>query len=412
MAMAFEEEPQPITVPEAIQSIQTLILEIVRKNKTMVDFYIHPKPTPTEVELYAPRLQVLYSRCETLASLDMPKLTLLVDDAAALVSAFLLPIIDQLLNAVHGFQQIFINHYDRKLEQRKPYGGVYDALEYREKQLKKFQGDQMRSPQRRLPETLTPASPSTAEQTFCRFAVAFTNHRDHGKLAHVHQEELSREEREKLVNSDGAYLSWDCPGCAFKLRYHVANSLAANILATDDVRSHSNAPEVEYRPSFLVKCHLYQRKSEDEDDDLAFGTVRTSFARGGRRNTYEEVRTSRTTGRKSDARSNRSSGLFFFGTGTKRSKPDIGTERTERYRSSRAKSPIYSAKYGCPFCFVVGKEYGHMEYEHGHELAEHIAARHNLSRPPSALMLERYMVGLDGKCAENVRRWDLNIKSR
>lgn len=410
MAMAFEEEPQPITMPEAIQSIQTLILEIVRKNKTMVDFYIHPKPTPTEVELYAPRLQVLYSRCETLASLEIPKLTLLVDDAAALVSAFLLPIIDQLLNAVHGVQQIFTNHYDRKLEQRKPYGGVYDALEYREKQLKKFQSDQMRSPQRRLPETLTPASPSDAEPVFCRYAVAFTNHRDHGKLAHVHQEELYKEEREKLINSDGAYLSWDCPGCAFKLRYHVANSLAANILATDDVRSHTNVPDVEYRPSFLVKCHLYQRKSEDEDD--VFGNRRTSYGAGGRRNTYEEVRRTTTTRRKSDARGNRQSGFFFFG-GPRRTKDDVVTERfTERQRGSRVRSPSYTAKYGCPFCFVLGKEYGHMEYEHGRDLAEHIAARHNLSRPPSALMLEKYMVGLDGKCAENVRRWDLNIKSR
>ncbi|KAK5082345.1 hypothetical protein LTR05_007491 [Lithohypha guttulata] len=412
MATTFsEDELQPISIPEAIESVQRLIGEIVRKNKTLVDYYIHPKPTPTEIEGYHPRLQVLYSRCEILAALEIPKLTILVDDAAALVSAFLLPVIDQLLNAVHGVQQIFINHYDRKLEYREPYSAVYDALECRERQLKKFQGDQMRNPQRRLPESLTPAAPSAAEQSFCRFAVAFTNHRDHGKLAHVHPEELFKEEREKLLNSDGAYLSWDCPGCAFKLRYHVANSLAANILATDDVRSHTSVPEVEYRPSFLVKCHLYQRKSEDTDDNFTQHSRRTSdttFGNDSRRSTTWEIpKRSSTIRRQSDARNPRVSNSFFFG-GAKKTKLGL----TERYVPVRAKSSTSTSKYGCPFCFVVGKEYGHMDYEHGRDLAEHIAAKHHVGRAPSALMLEKYMVGLDGRCAENVRRWDLNIKSK
>src|SRR4051794_37425077 len=114
-----EDDVLPITIPEALESLTRLIVDVVRKNRTMIDYYIYPRETPSEVEAYKPRLEVLYTRVESLSSIDLQKLTLLVDDAAALVSAFILPIIDQLLNAVHGVQQIFINHYDRDLEQRK-----------------------------------------------------------------------------------------------------------------------------------------------------------------------------------------------------------------------------------------------------------------------------------------------------
>ena len=395
-AMLGEEQLHPITIPEAIESLNKIIVDIVRKNRTMVEYYIYPKPVPSEIEAYKPRLQVLYARLEVLATLDLPNLTLMVDDAAALVSAFLLPIVDQLLNAVHGVQSLFINHYDRKLEQRKPYAAIYHTLEYREKQLKKFQSDQMRNPQRRLPETMKPFPPSTAEAVFCRFGVAFANHRDHGKLGHVLPEDLSKDDKERLRNNGGAFLSWDCPGCAFKMKYHVANSINANILSTDDVRSHIDTPEVEYRPSWLVKCHLYQTKNGsrgdrfDERDIISpTGTRRISTVR-----------------RQTDSR--RFSNPFSFGP-PRRTKSEV---ITEDYTLPRNRSATTTAKYGCPFCFVVGKEYGHMDYRHGAELAEHIAARHNLGNQPSGLVLEKYMVGLNGKCAENVRRWDLNIKTR
>lgn len=397
-----EEELLPITIPEAIDSLRKIIVDVSKRNRTMVDYYIYPKQTPSEIEAYQPRLQVLFARIETLAALDLPKLTLLVDDAAALVSAFLLPVVDQLLNAVHGVQQIFINHYDRTLEQRKPYGSVYSTLEYRERQLKKFQGDQMRSPQRRLPETINPVPALGAEPSFCRFAVAFTNHRDHGKLSQVLPEDLSKEDRERLRNVGGAYLGWDCPGCAFKLKYHVANSITANILATDDVRSHATIPEVEYRPSWLVKCHLYQAKTEDRSNYRLSDDRRESVS-------FAEPRRGSTIRRKSDARSPRSLNPFFFG-GPKRSNTQIVTDRYVSQSNYSTKE--LQSKYGCPFCFVTGREYGHMNYRYGRELADHIAARHNPRRPPSSLLLEKYMVGLDGKCAENVRRWDLNIKSR
>lgn len=392
-----EEDVLPITIPEALDSLTKLIGDVNRKNRTMIDYYIYPKETPSEIEAYRPRLQVLFTRVESLSALDLPKLTLLVDDAAAFMSAFLLPIIDQLLNAVHGVQQIFINHYDRDLEDRKPYNGVYTTLEYRERQLKKFQADQMRNPQRRLPESLTPMPPNPTEPSFCRFAIAYMNHRDHGKLSQVMSEELSSDDKEKLRNSGGAYLSWDCPGCAFKLKYHVVSSMTSNIQLTDDVRSHSSVPEIEYRPAWLVKCHLYQPKSKN---------VKYSPAWDDRRESATDSRRGGTVRRQSDTRSHRTSNPFFFG-GPRRSQSEV---ITNKYTTTHIRSKETYAKYGCPFCFVTGREHGHMDYRNGRELAEHIAARHHLGKPPSSLVLEKYMVGLNGRCADNVRRWDLNVR--
>lgn len=203
-----EEELLPITIPEATQSLIDIIIEIVKKNRTMIEYYIYPQETPSEIVAYKPRLQALHARVESLADLRLPKLTLLIDDAAALISAFLLPIIDQLLNAVHGIQDIFTNHYDRDLAERKPYGTLYDTLIYRERQLKKFQQEQMQSPQRRTADALSPTTPTSSEPSFCRYAVAFTNGRDFGKVSHVPAEGLKPEDIERLRNNGGAFLSW------------------------------------------------------------------------------------------------------------------------------------------------------------------------------------------------------------
>jgi len=377
----------------------------MRKNRTMVDYYIYPTPTPSEIEAYKPRLQTLYGRLESLDALNLPKLTLLIDDAAALVSAFVLPIVDQLLNAVHGIQQIFINHYDRDLEQRKPYGTIYDTLGYRERQLKTFQRDQMQSPQRRPADALNPLPPTSLEPTFCRFAVAFTNGRDFGKLSQVLSGDLTSEDLERLRNDGGAFLSWDCPGCAFKVKYHITSSMGSNIHATDDVRSHSGIPEVEYRPSWLVKCHLYQAKSTDrrgsnpEDQGKAQPSLRRDSLKSRRESIVRP---------QAAVRSSRASSVFGLGSPPRRTKSEAVTPQLALSTTIvRARAAVY----GCPFCWVVGKEYGHMGYGKARDLMNHISARHNLNYPPSPLILEKYMIGVNGRCAETVRRWDLNIRS-
>jgi len=260
-----------------------------------------------------------------------------------------------------------------------------------------LQAEQMRNPQRRLPETLNPQPPNPAEPSFCRYAIAYANHRDGGKLSQVMSEELTSDDREKLRNSGGAYLSWDCPGCAFKLKYHVVSSVSSGIQMTDDMRCHSSVPEIQYRPAWLVKCHLYQAKSKSGRDTSAWDD---------RHEGVTETRRGSTIRRQSDARGPRSTNPFFFGA-PRRTKSEV---ITEKYTTISTKNRESTAKYGCLFCFVTGKDYGHMNYRNGRELAEHIAARHHLGKPPCSLVLEKYMVGLNGRCAEIVRRWDLNIR--
>lgn len=403
--LLVEDDVLPITIPEAIESLTNIVIDIVRKNRTLVDYYIYPRPTPSEIEAYKPRLQLLYGRLESLSTLDLPKLTLLVDDAAALMSASLLPIIDQLLNAVHGIQQIFINHYDRDLEQRKPYGTVYDILDYRWKQLERFQRDQIQSAQRLLADDLNPVPPSSPEPSFCRFAVAFTNGRDFGKLSQVLSKDLRSEDMERLHNDGGAFLSWDCPGCAFKVKYYIINSMGSHIHATDDVRSHSSVPEVEYRPSWLVKCHLHQAKSTNRRGSHSEdqGTARYSSQRNSFTSRAENI-----VRRQTEIQGSRASSVFNFDGMPRRTKSETTTLQIS---SLRAVAKERTAVYGCPFCWMVGKEYGHMGYCNARDLVEHISVRHNVSCPPPSLVLEKYMIGLNGKCAESVRRWDLNIKS-
>lgn len=192
-------------------------------------------------------------------------------------------------------------------------------------------------------------------------------------------------------------MSWDCPGCDFKLKYYVVNSMTCNIHSTEDVRSHSSVPEIEYRPTWLVKCHLYQARSKNGREPPVWDDRResvTNTRRGG------------TVRRQSETRSLRASNPFFFGA-SRRNRSEV---ITEKYTTADIRNNDLGAKYGCPFCFVTSREHGHMDYQNGRELAEHIAARHHLGKPPCSLMLEKYMVGLNGRCADNVRRWDLNIR--
>lgn len=398
----------PITIPEAIESLNNTILEVVRKNRTLIEYYIYPQETPSEIEAYKPRLHALHLRVESLAAISLPKLTLVVDDAAALIAAFLLPIIDQLLNAVHGIQEIFVNHYDRDLAQRKPYGTLYETLLYRERQLKVFQKDQMQSPQRKLADALNPIPPTSSQPVFCRFAIAFANARDYGKVSQVLSDDLKPEDVDRLRNDGGAFLSWDCPGCAFKIKYHISSSMASNIHATDDVRTHSSIPEIQYRPSWLVKCHLYQAKSTDRRASVYADEPETPRPKSRRESVGARQQT--VTKRQAEARSPKPVSLFSFGTPqVRRTKSEVKTTKVVSTKQivEKATKPLY----GCPFCWVIGKDYGHMGYCHARDLTEHISARHSVNRAPSSLVLEKYMIGLNGKCAANVRRWDLNIRS-
>lgn len=384
-----------ISVEEAIECVRHIIIDVAKKNHTMIDYYIDPRRVPQEIEAYRPRLEVLHSRTQSLSDLNLDKLGMLVDQAAALVCAFLLPIIDQLISAIHGFQGILINQYDEKLAQRKPYDSAYNVLIDTERRLERFQKEQ-RLHQRKLAESLSLVPLRGVEPRFCSFAIAFTNNRDLGKLSQVLPENLTREDKDRLREHGGAFLSWDCPGCAYRLKYHIVSSVSSSILSTDDVRIHSSAPQVEYRPSWLVKCHLYQSPNKGNR-----GSIRTDdklSVSGGRRGSV--------TRRQSEVINPRSSGSFWFGA------PKRSQSVMIREKSSTTQGREGTPKYGCPFCFVTDREAGHMDYRNGRELAEHIACKHHVKRAPSGLMLEKYRVGIDGRCADKVGKWEVNIRSR
>lgn len=386
----------PISVEEAINCVRQIIVDVAKKNHTMIDYYIDPRRVPQEIEAYRPRLEILHARTQSLSDLNVDKLGMLIDQAAALVCAFLLPIVDQLLSAIHGFQQILITNYDEKLARRRPYDSAYNVLIDTERRLERFQREQRARGQRKLAESLTLMPLRRDQPRFCSFAIAFTNNRDLGKLSQVLPENLTKEDRDRLREHGGAFLTWDCPGCAFRLKYHILSSVSSSILSTDDVRSHMSAPQVEYRPSWLVKCHLYQSPNKSgrgpsrADDKLSMnGSRRGSVVR-----------------RQSEVTNPRSSGSFWFGT------PKRSQSVMIRDKSSTAQGREGTAKYGCPFCFVTDREAGHMDYRNGRELAEHIAGKHHVKRAPSGLMLEKYRVGVDGRCADKAGKWEVNIRSR
>ncbi len=106
----------PISIPLAITDLSKQIASIRRKTSTLIDYYIYPDPTPSEISAYDPRLGVLQTRLATLNKLSYTHLAYILDDSDALAAGYINEVIYQLLNAVHGIMEIFENHYDRTLE--------------------------------------------------------------------------------------------------------------------------------------------------------------------------------------------------------------------------------------------------------------------------------------------------------
>lgn len=221
-------------------------------------------------------------------------------------------------------------------------------------------------------------------------------------------ESLTLEEKQRLRSTGGAYLWWDCPGCLFKLKFYVSDSKNSNVHTTDDLRTHASARNVEYRPAFLIKCHLYQPKSSSQRSPGA--NEGRLLLTDGRKQSTNDIQRQFVARRQSEAKISRHSLPFFPFSIPRRTKsdkfPDGYGPRT------KGSGATLVGKYGCPFCFVTGQQSGHMEYRNGKELVEHIETKHHARRPPSSLMLDKFMVGLDGRCSERVNRWDLNIRSR
>jgi hypothetical protein len=355
--------PAPITVPAAITDLKLQITNIRKKNNVLIGYYIEPKPVPSELLAHDPRLGILTTRLDTLAKLSMPttgktgNLAFIMDEPDAIAAEYLNEIIDQLLNAIHGFQEIFEQRYDPELKVKKPFDTIYKTIEYRETQLKNVIFDARRPPLG-MHEPLRPEDMSPSEPVyFCRGAVQMINNRDKGRISAVLPSELLRENRTVLSKYGGAFLWWQCPSCEFRARFHIAGSSSSSIHNTEEIREHPDC-DVEYRSIFLAKSHLFNDPS-------------------------------------------------FAG-------EQIINRRPRSISGRNSISFASDSKYGCLFCFGQGKELSWANetmFRTGQDLAEHIAENHRKGKKiPPPLMLRKFCVAIDGRHSDGVRRWELNFK--
>ncbi len=244
--------PEPITIPQAIDDLLITLARIRHKLRTLIDWYIYPDIVPNEIKAYDPRLLILQARLESLGALSYDHLPYITDSSDAMAAHYLDQAVEQMLNSVHGIQKIFVNHYDRDLEDKRPFAAIWETLTYRSLQLKEVPKLSPSNPRHARPEDLRPNELGK----FCRGALQLSNRRDKGRISFVERKDLSEENRQKLKAFGGAFLNWECPECSYKVRYHVANSATSNIHTTDEIREHSGL-RIQYRSSFLAKCHLY-----------------------------------------------------------------------------------------------------------------------------------------------------------
>ncbi|RMZ81826.1 hypothetical protein DV738_g2113, partial [Chaetothyriales sp. CBS 135597] len=240
--------PADVPITFIINDLSAQVAAIRHKTDTLINYYIYPNPTPSEIAAYDPRLAILDSRLASLATLSYPNLACLIDNSDALVAGYLEQITDQLLNAVHGIRALFENYYDRTLEQRKPYEFIYQILELRERQLQSIKGLDVTHADELMPNQFG---------DFCRGAIQMLNGHDRGRINAVADRDLLAQHRARLRQYAGAYLWWECSECDFRLRYHLTDSGKTNIVSTEEVRRHDGTP-VDYKAVFLVKCHLAQ----------------------------------------------------------------------------------------------------------------------------------------------------------
>jgi hypothetical protein len=242
----------------AVQDLRSQIKAIRRKTNTLIDYYIYPEPTPSALAAYDPRLAKLDNRLTLLEKIDYTEIGYLIEDSDALAAQYLMDMIVQLLNAIHGVDQLFVNHYDPRLEERKPFGTIYDLLEFREKQLEETKVAQLTDRYKLKPEDKR----DNQVGQICRGAIQMINGRDRGDVAHVSERELLSDNIARLAEFQGVYLWWKCTSCDFRLRYHVNSSMHSNIHSTEEIRSHPNV-KAEYKSAFLVKSHLYVPRRRD-----------------------------------------------------------------------------------------------------------------------------------------------------
>ncbi|KIV84558.1 hypothetical protein PV11_00331 [Exophiala sideris] len=337
--------PEPITVEQAINDLLSMLYRIRHKLQTLIDYYIFPDVTPSAVSDYDPRLRILQTRLQSLSTLSYQKLPYIISNSDQVAGYYLNQVAEQMHNSVHGIQRIFTSHYDRDLEDRQPFIAIWDAITYKKSQIGELGRLHPSNPRRLRAEDMRPNELGS----FCRGALQISNGVDRGRISFLESRDLSEGNRRKLKAFGGAFLTWQCPECSYRVRYHVSSSNTSNIYTTDEIRQHGGLA-IKYRSLFLAKSHLYLP-------------------------------------------------------------PPGTTTRVIDLRRRNSKIMIPSPlKYGCVFCFAHGHDLvrHRSAFTTPQALAEHIALRHTRPTPPT-LMLHLFSVAIEGKLDDARKRWDVNL---
>jgi hypothetical protein len=249
---------QPINISDALRNVAEYATQIGRRNRVMIDYYIYPHPTPTDIEAYEPRLKALETRIKNLKKLSFPQLRQLIDSPDGLAASYLVEIIKQLQNAIFGFRTLFVEHYDRSLVNKKPYGNIYERLDEIHERLGILIDEGHRERNRLRAEL----HPPTATTRFCKGAIQLINGSDTGTLGQVANQDLLQANKLVLQRDGGCFLWWACTSCDFRLRYHVRASKYSSIDNNGEIRKHSGIP-MEYRSVFLAKSHLFNLQFDE-----------------------------------------------------------------------------------------------------------------------------------------------------
>lgn len=248
------------------QSFETTIFNIARnvlvqitairnRIRTLTDWYIYPNPIPTEILAYDPRLALLAGRLEQLQTLSTSNLDILIQSWETIVVTNVNTIFDQLVSALYSLEEIFVNHYDPDLRERKAFGTIHKVLEHTSTQLVDISLRHATGSRSLMPAKVRPGQ----DAYFCRGAIRIINGSRLGRIDCIRDDEPQREDYERLKQSKGGLLCWCCPDCAFRLPFHFPGPGPMNnsVYPSDEIRTHDGI-NLSYRPSFLVKAHLRQ----------------------------------------------------------------------------------------------------------------------------------------------------------
>src|SRR5271154_1463557 len=98
---------QQVNLKDILSEIATAASKIQRTTNILIGYYIYPEKTPSAISACEPRVGILESRTKSLAKISFPHLSQILEHAEALGASYLNDIVGQLLNAVHGLDEVF-----------------------------------------------------------------------------------------------------------------------------------------------------------------------------------------------------------------------------------------------------------------------------------------------------------------